>query len=86
MQPSTEQTKSNICTEASPAQALEEAVQEALLMSDFFRLAAQQSQNVVPLDVPAGLTFLQQLRTLVTVPLGIAPMKIFNRDRRSRST
>lgn len=85
MQPSTEQTKSNICTEASPAQALEEAVQEALLMSDFFRLAAQQPQNVT-LEVPEGLTFLQQLRTLVTVPLGIAPMKIFNRDRRSRST
>lgn len=85
MQLSTEQTKRNICTEASPAQVLEEAVREAQLMSDFFRLAAQQPQNA-PLEVPEGLTFLQQLRTLVTVPLGIAPMKIFNRDRRSRST
>jgi hypothetical protein len=79
-----EQEKNNTCSEAFPAQALEEAVQEAQLMSDFFRLAAQQPQDI-PLQAPEGLTFLQQMRALVAIPLDIAPMKIFNRDRRSRS-
>lgn len=85
MELSNEQVKNNSCTEAFPAQALEEAVQEALIMSDFFRLAAQPSQDV-PLEIPEGLAFLQQLRVLVTVPQSIAPMKIFNRDRNMRTT
>lgn len=83
MQLSTEQAKSSTYTEDFPTRALEEAVQEAQLMSDFFRLAAQQPHDV-PLQAPEGLTFLQQLRVLVTTPLGIAPMKIFSRDRRVR--
>ena len=85
MELSNEQLKNNSFTEAFPAQALEEAVQEALIMSDFFRLAAQPSQDV-PLEIPEGLAFLQQLRVLGTVPQSIAPMKIFNRDRTSRTS
>ena len=85
MQLCTEQNKSNIHTEVSPAQMLEEVVQEALLMSDFFCLAAQQPQDL-PLETPEDLTFMEQLRTLAILPTGIAPMKIFNRDRRTRTT
>ena len=83
MKLSSEQVKNNTCPEAFPAQALEDAVQEAQLMSDFFRLAVQPSQDA-PLSVPERLTFLQQLRALVVTPQSIAPMKIFNRDRRVR--
>jgi hypothetical protein len=85
MELSNEQVKNNSFTEAFPAQALEEAVQEALIMSDFFRLAARPPQDDL-LEVPERLAFLQQLRGLVNVPQSLAPMKIFNRDRTSRTS
>lgn len=85
MELTSERIKNNACKETFPVQALEEAVQEALMMSDFFRLAVQSPQIVV-LEVPEKLGFLQQLRELVTVPQSIAPMKVFNRDRTTRTT
>lgn len=80
-----ERMKNNAYKENFPVQALEDAVQEALIMSDFFRLAVQSPQ-IVLLEVPEKLGFLQQLRELVTIPQSIAPMKVFNRDRTTRTT
>lgn len=85
MELTSERMKNNACKEPYPVQALEESVQEALIMSDFFRLAAQPPQ-ITLLEVPEKLGFLHQLRELVTIPQSIGPMKVFNRDRTTRTT